>query len=118
MQLDRSQVEAYLARQLGHAVQVLALTPLDAQAGAAADVSATRSVKTYGYGQPVLVQYRAASQERTAVLRPMAASPFGHERRADRAASLLLSYDTFNDLPRHVRAVDVGVLQPDGATAS
>jgi tRNA C32,U32 (ribose-2'-O)-methylase TrmJ len=68
-------------------------------------VSATRSVKTYGYGQPVLVQYRAASHERTAVLRTM-------------AASLLLSYDTFNDLPRHVRAVDVGVLQPDGATTT
>jgi aminoglycoside phosphotransferase (APT) family kinase protein len=118
MQLDRSQVEAYLTHQLGSAVQVLALTPLDAQAGAAADVSATRSVKTYGYGQPVLVKYRVASQERSAVLRTMAPSPFGHERRADRAASLLLSYDTFNDLPRHVRAVDVGVLGPDGRLLS
>jgi hypothetical protein len=118
IQLDRSQVEAYLTHKLGRAVQVLTLTPLDAQAPAAADVSATRSVKAYGYGQPILVQYRIAGQEHAAVLRTMAASPFGHERRADRAANMLLSYDTFNDLPRHVRAVDVGVLQPDGRLLS
>jgi aminoglycoside phosphotransferase (APT) family kinase protein len=44
----------------------------------------------------------------------MAPGPYGHEWRADRAAALLQSYDTFNDLPRHVRALDVGMLQPDG----
>jgi hypothetical protein len=33
-------------------------------------------------------------------------------------AGLLLSYDTFNDLPRHVRTRDVGVLLPDGQLAS
>jgi aminoglycoside phosphotransferase (APT) family kinase protein len=58
------------------------------------------------------------SEERRVVLRTMGASPFGHERRADRAANLVLSYDSFNDLPRHVRALDVGMLQPDGQFVS
>ena len=40
------------------------------------------------------------------------------ECRADRAAGMLLSYDTFKDLPRHVCARDIGVLLPDGQLVS
>ena len=75
-------------------------------------------LKTYGYGKPVLIHYRVGDQERRSVLRTMAPNAFGHERRADRAAGLLLSYDTFNDLERHVRALDLGVLRADGQLAS
>ena len=52
------------------------------------------------------------------MVRTMAPNAFGHERRADRAAGLLLSYDTFNDLERHVRALDLGVLRADGQLKS
>ncbi len=116
MTLDKAHIAVYLAHQLGRAVQVLALQALDPAASAASDKQA--DLKVYGYGQPVLVHYRIDGVEQRAVLRTIAASPFGHERRADRAAGLLLSYDTFNDLPRHVRARDVGVLLPDGQLAS
>jgi hypothetical protein len=114
MQLNPSDVEAYLTRLLGTDVRVLALEPLNGGAVTAVGENEGRekSLKTYGYGQPVLVRYRVAGHDRRAVLRTMAPNPFGHERRADRAAALLLSYDTFNDLPRHVRAMDVGVLMP------
>jgi aminoglycoside phosphotransferase (APT) family kinase protein len=89
---------------------------LDDEPGAAADAHA--QLKTYGYGHPVLIRYRVGDLERRSVLRTMAPNAFGHERRADRAAGLLLSYDTFNDLPQHVRALDIGLLRDDGQLAS
>ena len=116
MNLDAAHVQAYLSNRLGRTAEVLDLELLDKHAGATrAD---RRHLKVYGYGQPVLIRYCLDGVERRAVLRTMAPNPFGHERRADRAAGLLLSYDTFNDVPRHVRALDVGVLRPDGQLTS
>jgi aminoglycoside phosphotransferase (APT) family kinase protein len=116
MNLDTAHVEAYLRRRLGRPVQVLAMQAL----GDEPTVSSCERhrLKTYGYGRPVLVQYQIDGIEHRAVLRTMAASPFGHEWRADRAAGMLLSYDTFNELPQHVRALDVGVLRQDGQLTS
>ena len=114
LQLAPAGVEAYLAARLGLAVELLSIEPL----GWSRPGSAERQLKTYGYGKPLLIRYRAGGAERRAVLRTMAANPFGHERRADRAAGMLLSYDTFNELPRHVRALDVGALLPDGRLIS
>jgi aminoglycoside phosphotransferase (APT) family kinase protein len=114
MELSPVAVAAYLSRHLAAPVEVLRLAPLGADDPDAPDLSETDTFKTQGYGLPVLVCYRVNGQEQRAVLRTMAPNPFGHERRADRAAGMILSYDTFNDLPRHVHALDVGVLAPDG----
>jgi aminoglycoside phosphotransferase (APT) family kinase protein len=116
MNLDIAHIQTYLSDRLGRTAEVLDLQLLDKHAGAAR--SDRGQLKVYGYGQPVLVRYRVDGIERRAVLRTMASNPFGHERRADRAAGLLLSYDTFNAGPRHVRALDVGVLLPDGQLRS
>ena len=91
-------LEAYLAQRFGSTVQLVALQPLgdDAISVVTASASVDRRLKTYGYGQPLLVRYRIAGEERSAVFQTVAANPFGHERRADRAANLLLSYDTFS----------------------
>src|SRR5689334_1327289 len=105
MNLDSAHIEAYMTCQLGQAVKILELQALDT--GASAASSKHDILKAYGYGHPVLVRYQIDGIERRAVLRTIAANPLGHERRADRAAALLLSYDTFNDLPRHVRALDI-----------
>lgn len=115
MELDPSHLEAYLTHLLDDDVQILALDPLGEEDAVAAveEDDTGGSLKTFGYGQPVVVRYQVAGDERRAVFRTMAANPFGHEYRADRAAGLLLNYDTFNDLPQHVRALDVGVLMPD-----
>jgi aminoglycoside phosphotransferase (APT) family kinase protein len=118
MNLNAAHIAAYLRQRLGAAVQVLALTPLGAAEESAAADDNPGSVKSHGYGQPLLVHYRVGDEERQAVLRTMQADHFGHEQRSDRAASLLLSYDTFNALPRHVQALDVGVLLPDGRPQS
>jgi aminoglycoside phosphotransferase (APT) family kinase protein len=48
------------------------------------------------------------------VFRTAGADEFGHDRRADRAANLLLAFDTFGAIPDHVRALDVGFAAPQG----
>lgn len=117
MELDPVAVSAYLSRRFAAPVEVVRLAPLS-DADVVDPRSATESLKTQGYGLPVLVVYRLHGREERAVLRTMAPNPFGHERRADRAAGMILSYDSFNDLPRHVQALDVGALAPDGSLAT
>src|SRR6185295_441168 len=45
------------------------------------------------------------------VFRTATPNQFGHEHRADRAAEMVLAYDTFPLVPHQVRALDVGVIQ-------
>ncbi len=55
-----------------------------------------------------------AGQVHDFVFRTASADEFGHDRRADRAANLLLAFDTFDAMPDHVRALDVGFEAPGG----
>jgi len=64
----------------------------------------------HAYGEPALVRYRVRGEERRAVLHTMAPNWFGHDRRADRAALVLLAADTFDRVPRHTRVLDVGAV--------
>ncbi len=49
-----------------------------------------------------------AGRVRDFVFRTAAGDEFGHDRRSDRAANLLLAFDTFPAIPDHVLALDVG----------
>jgi aminoglycoside phosphotransferase (APT) family kinase protein len=118
MHPNRSAIAAYLGERHGAPVEVVAVTPLSGPEAAELPEGLAPQLKTYGYGKPLLLRYRLAGAERRAVLRTVAPNAFGHERRADRAAELLLAYDDFNGLPRHVRARDIGVVAPDGALRS
>ena len=55
---------------------------------------------------------------RSAVFHTMVANQFGHDHMSDRAQILLGQYRTFNRLPRHVGALDVGTFQNDGSLIS
>jgi hypothetical protein len=52
------------------------------------------------------------------VLHTVRPDKFGHERRSDRAANILLDYDTFNKLPQHVPCLNVGAFTDDGELLS
>lgn len=83
------------------------------------EVSNGDSIKTYGYGKPILVSYRLEGEKaRYAVLRTTGPSPFGHEHMADRAQLLLWSHQAFNRLPKHVRSLDVGAFRGTGRLES
>lgn len=119
MHPNRSAIAAYLAERHGTPVELIAISSLGGtEAATERPAGAAPPLKSYGYGKPLLLRYRVAGVEQRAVLRTVAPNGFGHERRADRAAELLLAYDSFNTLPSHVRAQDIGVIAADGGLRS
>ncbi|MCC6751112.1 MAG: aminoglycoside phosphotransferase family protein [Deltaproteobacteria bacterium] len=103
--ISRQRLLEYLQARFGP-VELLELREL----GEGSDAG----LKEYGYGRPLLVRYRAGTEERQLVLRTMAADPFGHDRRADRVGTLVLAFDSFGGVPGHIRPLDVGLFDRDG----
>lgn len=102
-------------RQLVEAVlpdaRVEEVTPLGPDSGPGHDATE----KAAGYGVPrriTVVRSDGATQR--LVLHTSTANAFGHDRRSDRAAEMLLAFDTFGSIPAHVEVVDVGSLTRDG----
>ncbi len=90
---------------------------LQSMASIAEDRAATE-LKHIGYGEPALLRYRVRGEERRAVLHTMAPNWFDHDRRADRAALVLLAADTFDRVPHHSRVLDVGAVGARGELIS
>jgi hypothetical protein len=102
---------------------IVAIEPLGPDAGATADRArgqqasgAGATTKAAGYGLPVRVTLRGGAARggpstRQLVWRVATANDFGHDRRADRAAVMIQAFDDFAQIPAHVRAVDLGVMQ-------
>ncbi|MHB8877895.1 MAG: phosphotransferase family protein [Myxococcaceae bacterium] len=102
-----------LLRKLYPGCELRQVEPLGPDTGSGA------TGKAEGYGRPLrLVVGLPGEGERTLVFHTATSNEFGHDRRADRAAELLLAYDTFNTLPGHVRATDVGAIAPEGELRS
>jgi aminoglycoside phosphotransferase (APT) family kinase protein len=77
------------------------------------------TAKGAGYGVPVRVAFRTADGlDRAVVFHTARPDDFGHDRRADRAAEMLLAFDTYAQIPKHVAALDVGVVAQDGSLRS
>ena len=71
---------------------------------------AGETAKGLGYGRPIRLTLEEEGARRDLVLHTATPDAFGHDRRSDRVAAMLLAWDTFGALPRHARAVDVGVI--------
>src|SRR4051812_138189 len=98
VEVSTAELERYLARHLGASARVLEIASLGNDGGE----------KQFGYGAPVRVRVETpAGKTRDLVVHRMKeGSGYGHDRLADHAADALLSFETFNHLPRHVAAVD------------
>jgi hypothetical protein len=84
-----------------------------------ADATGATSEKALGYGEPLKVVLRQpGGGRRVLVFHLLSTNEFGHDRRADRFDGAMLAFDTFTQLPRHVRPIDVGTLTPDGRLQS
>jgi len=111
-ELGREMLERYLSGIFNGRVSVKRMVPLG-------ETAATDSIKTYGYGKPIRIDYQlAGGNEGSVVFHTMSPSPFGHQYISDRAQSLLWSHRAFNALPRHVRSLDVGAFESDAALIS
>ncbi|MBI5905269.1 MAG: phosphotransferase [Deltaproteobacteria bacterium] len=109
--LRQERLERYLAERFHGEARVTAIVPL--REGAASGAS-----KGYGYGHPARIEFTVDGRRRTAVLETTSPGPFGHEHMADRAQMILWDYGAYNALPRHARAIDVGVFERDGRMIS
>jgi Phosphotransferase enzyme family len=76
------------------------------------------TAKAAGYGVPILIEVDENDTRRTLVMHGTSANQFGHDRRADRAAELLLAADTYGSIPRHAQVLDVGAFRRDGTSIS
>lgn len=106
-------LSAHLAR-LFPAHHIATVEPLAPDTGATSGASA----KAAGYGLPVRIVLAGSDGSIELVWRVASANEFGHDRRADRAANLVLAFDDFERIPDHVRALDVGAIQDDGSLVS
>jgi len=80
-----------------------------------AEVLDPATTKGLGYGVPLRLRVREADgTERSLVFHTAKPDQFGHDRRADRAAELLLAFDRFERIPGHVHALDVGAVAKNG----
>ena len=73
----------------------------------------TGEIKKLGYGIPYLIVYNSGGsspgKKEKIILSTMRISHgFGHDYRADRVDNLVLSYDTWNELPNHCKIQDIG----------
>lgn len=109
--ISREAIEKAVRRFAGPDAALLTARPLAADRGGT-------ELKQAGYGEPLLLTYRAADGERKAVFRTMMPNWFGHDRRSDRAQLAILAADTYADYPRHVQVLDVGALRGPDEVAS
>ena len=72
------------------------------------------TAKGAGYGAPLKLEVRHEGLSKALCLHSATANSFGHERRADRAAEMLIAADTFELLPQHTRVLDVGAYRGPG----
>ena len=111
MRLTKRALEKYFRERWGLDVVIRSFGRLGGRQSA--DV-----LKGFGYGAPILIEILARGRARRLVLETMRPGPNGHEHMADRAHAMLWDYSTYNHLPRHVRAEDVGVFSKTGRIRS
>lgn len=100
--LKKQALAEYFSSLFGGDVEILFVSELGKER------EEPQELKAYGYGIPILVEFRVGGQERKVVLETIRPGGFGHDYMSDRAATLLWEHSTFNRLPQHVRAIDVG----------
>jgi hypothetical protein len=107
-EIEPDELRQYLERRTGQPVELQELRQLRG------DVSGATALKQFGYGRPLLIDYRAGGQPVREVLHRIRRNAFGRERDDDRMAAVWLDFRTFNRLPHHVPAVDMVVCSGDG----
>lgn len=100
----RNQVSSYLQRVLKEKPHITYFGPLTDY-----EKSISSDVKQMGYGAPYLVEYTSKKKRKKLILSTMRISHgFGHDYRSDRIENQIMSYDTWNSLPRHCKVIDLG----------
>jgi aminoglycoside phosphotransferase (APT) family kinase protein len=112
MQPQLDQLARYLEKRSGEPIHIRNVRQLGGEATGAA------ALKRFGYGRPLLVDYRVGDQRQRNVFHRIRRNAFGRERDDDRVAAVWLDFHTFNRLPRHVPAQDMLMVTAQGTVQS
>ena len=113
--LHVDKLETYLSELYGGAVKIHFFGELGKKKKAIKE----KELKGFGYGIPYLIEFSLDSGEsKRVVLETMRPSMFGHEHFADRAGILIWQHSAFNNLPKHVRSIDVGAFSSNRSLKS
>jgi hypothetical protein len=109
MQLQVKAVENYLTGLYGKS-KVTGISELGGM-----PVEVDEGIKGFGYGKPYLIDFEAGGEKRSVVLSSMRVQKgFGHDHFSDRAQILIWQNSVFNNLPGHVKSLDVGYFTRKG----
>jgi hypothetical protein len=111
MRITKHILEEYLRERWGPDVSIRSF-------GTLGEAPSGPVLKGFGYGSPILIEAIVGGRARRMVLETMRPGPNGHEHMADRAHAMLWDYATYNRLPRHARALDVGAFAAGGRVRS
>jgi len=111
-------VDPELTRIVARALPGARIVRVETLGTDAAAARQQRTAKAAGYGIPIRIDVELHGKMRALVFHGTSENAFGHDRRADRAAELLLAADTFGAIPGHTRVLDVGAFRADGSTVS
>lgn len=67
------------------------------------------------HGTGFLVEFEKEGKRNSYVLKDLAPEGLGHDNPSDRAAVFLWALDNYNNLPKHIKAIDVIALHEDGS---
>ncbi len=113
MQMRIKAVENYLKGLFGSA-RVTAIRELGG-----IPVEVEEGIKGFGYGKPYLIEFESNGKMQSVVLSSMRVQKgFGHDHFSDRAAILIWQNSVFNNLPKHVKSLDVGFFTHEGELSS
>lgn len=112
MRLELQALQGYLDQRHGCPVQICRVNELGGGG------SGEAALKQFGYGAPLLVEYRVAEKKYQEVVHRIRRTPFGREWAADGAAAVWFDFRAFNTMPRHVPATDMLVYRRDGTLES
>jgi hypothetical protein len=111
MRITKPILERYLRERFRREVSIRSF-------GKIGEAPSRRVLKGFGYGSPVMIEAVVDGRTQRMVLETMRPGPHGHEHMADRAHAMLWDYASYNRLPRHVRALDVGAFTAGGRMRS
>ncbi|MBD3255719.1 MAG: aminoglycoside phosphotransferase family protein, partial [Candidatus Lokiarchaeota archaeon] len=106
------EIKNYLKSICEHDIEIKYIGPLEKH------YEDEESLKDFNYGKTLLIELAVDGQNKEYIMSTMTKNIFGHEYFYDRARSLLLDHSCFNNLPKHVRSVDIGMYTKDGTFKS
>lgn len=98
-----NEIKRYLETQFDSKMKIVHIGPLLTEG------EQEEELKEFGYGRNILIKARMNGNIRSYIMATLKENIFGHQHNYDRAKSLLFAHSSYNDLPKHVKALDLGI---------